>query len=208
MAVFSAMMEERMALQPPIVLPSPPRSSPFDPLRRLNDGPQEPLAEGGPVMAESRDLWWPIRGRRLMLRLHRPFPARTCRFWSICMAAAGSGAASTPMTGHAQLCRRGRLRCAGRGLRPLAEAVFPQALEECAAVLRHLGEAGAAASAWMHGASSWAATAPARTWRQPSPCSTPRRPVPCRCAACCSTTASSTTTWAPPAIASSPRATA
>ena len=29
------------------------RAAPCEPLRRLNDGPQEALAEGGPVMAEA-----------------------------------------------------------------------------------------------------------------------------------------------------------
>ena len=54
MAEFSRMMAERMEAQPAIVLPNPPRSAPFDTLRRLNDGPQEPLAEGGPWRRSSR----------------------------------------------------------------------------------------------------------------------------------------------------------
>jgi acetyl esterase len=143
MAAFSEMMAARMAAQPPIILPSPPRSVPFEALRRLNDGPQEPLAEGGPVMAESRDLWWPIRGRRLLLRLHRPTEGEDL---PVLIYLHGGGWVWGSIDTHDRLMRSyaAAAGCAVLGvdyaLSP--EAVFPQALEECAAVLRHLAVAG------------------------------------------------------------------
>jgi acetyl esterase len=143
MAAFSAMMAERMAAQPPIILPSPPRSAPFEPLRRLNDAPQEPLAEGGPAMAESRDLWWPIRGRRMLLRLHRPAADRNL---PVLVYLHGGGWVWGSIDTHDRLMRSyaAAAGCAVLGvdyaLSP--EAVFPQALEECAAVVRRLAETG------------------------------------------------------------------
>ncbi|MCX8134351.1 MAG: alpha/beta hydrolase [Roseococcus sp.] len=145
MAAFSAMMAERMAGLPPILLPSPPRSAPFDAQRLLNDGPQLFLAEGGPVMAETRDLWLPIRGRRMLLRLHRP---RTDAPLPVLIYLHGGGWVWGSIDTHDRIMRSyaAAAGCAVLGpdyaLSP--EAVFPQALEECAAVLRHVARDGAA----------------------------------------------------------------
>ena len=141
MAAFTAMMAPRSHV---IALPSPPRSVAFDEARRLNDGPQEFLAEGGPAMAETRELWWPIRGRRLLLRLHRPSldPALP-----VLLYFHGGGWVWGSIDTHDRLMREyaAAAGCAVLGvdyaLSP--EAVFPQALEECAAVLRHLAREGA-----------------------------------------------------------------
>lgn len=144
MAEFSRMMADRMAAQPAIVLPNPPRSAPFEPLRRLNDGPQEPLAEGGPQMAETREMWWPIRGRRMLVRMHRPVNAETL---PVLVYFHGGGWVWGSIDTHDRLMRAyaAASGCAVLGvdyaLSP--EAVFPQALEECAAVLRHVAEQGA-----------------------------------------------------------------
>jgi acetyl esterase len=144
MAAFNAMMGERTAKLPPIIFPSPPRSGPFDAQRRLNDGPQEFLAEGGPAMAESRDLWLPIRGRRMQLRLHRP---RTDAPLPVLVYFHGGGWVWGSIDTHDRLMRSyaAAAGCAVLGpdyaLSP--EAVFPQALEECAAVLRHVAREGA-----------------------------------------------------------------
>lgn len=144
MAAFTAMMGERTAKLPPIVFPSPPRSAPFDVQRRLNDGPQEFLGEGGPVMAESRDLWLPIRGRRMQVRLHRP---RSEAPLPVLVYFHGGGWVWGSIDTHDRLMRSyaAAAGCAVLGpdyaLSP--EAVFPQALEECAAVLRHVAREGA-----------------------------------------------------------------
>lgn len=141
MAAFSAMMAAR---SPPIALPSPPRSASFDEPRRLNDAPQAFLAEGGAAMAETRELWWPIRGRRLLLRLHRPTAAPDL---PVLVYFHGGGWVWGSLDTHDRLMREyaAAAGCAVLGvdyaLSP--EAVFPQALEECAGVLRHLAHAGA-----------------------------------------------------------------
>lgn len=137
MAAFTAMMERRMAGQPAIALPNPPRSAPFEPLRRLNDGPQEPLAEGGPVMAETLDLWWPIRGRRTLVRLHRPVAEGPL---PLLLYFHGGGWVWGSIDTHDRLMRAyaAAAGCAVLGLDYALspEAVFPQALEECVAALR------------------------------------------------------------------------
>ncbi len=144
MAAFTAMMAERSAALPPIIFPSPPRCAPFDEQRRLNDEPQEPLAEGGPAMADSRDIWLPIRGRRMLLRFHRP---RTDAPLPVLLYMHGGGWVWGSVDTHDRLMRSyaAAAGCAVLGpdyaLSP--EAVFPQALEECAAVLRHIAAHGA-----------------------------------------------------------------
>jgi acetyl esterase len=143
MAAFTRMMAARGAGLPPIVFPSPPRSAPFDEQRRLNDGPQEFLGEGGPVMAESRDIWLPIRGRRMLLRLHRPTTATPL---PVLIYLHGGGWVWGSVDTHDRLMRSyaAGANCAVLGpdyaLSP--EAVFPQALEECRAVLRHVARHG------------------------------------------------------------------
>ncbi len=144
MAAFNALMAARTAALPPIVFPSPPRSGSFDEQRRLNDGPQEPLSEGGPVMAESRDIWLPIRGRRMLLRFHRPSADPNL---PVLIYLHGGGWVWGSVDTHDRLMRSyaAAANCAVLGpdyaLSP--EAVFPQALEECAAVLRHVATHGA-----------------------------------------------------------------
>lgn len=144
MAAFSAMVAERAAGQPPIVFPNPPRSAPFDEQRRLNDTPQLPQAQGGDVMAESRDLLLPIRGRRMQLRFHRPTNDPNL---PVLIYFHGGGWVWGSIDTHDRLMRAyaAASGCAVLGpdyaLSP--EAVFPQALEECAAVLRHVATQGA-----------------------------------------------------------------
>lgn len=143
MAAFSRRMEAAMAGQPPIVFPSPPRAAPFDALRRLNDAPQEPLAAGGPAMAETRDLWWPLRGRRALLRLHRPRPGPL----PVLLWFHGGGWVWGSLDTHDRILREyaAASGCAVLGLDySLApESPFPVALEECAAALRFLAAEGA-----------------------------------------------------------------
>jgi acetyl esterase len=141
MAAFTAMMAP---LSRPIALPSPPRSVPFDEARRNNDEPQAFLAEGGAVMAETREFWWPIRGRRLLLRLHRPTTQPNA---PVLVYLHGGGWVWGSIDSHDRLMREyaAASGCAVLGvdyaLSP--EAIFPQALEECAAVLRYLAREGA-----------------------------------------------------------------
>ena len=67
MAAFQAMMEERGKALPPLRF-----APPLDESRAVTEALNLPLAEGGPRMAESADRWLPVRGRRLLCRVHRP----------------------------------------------------------------------------------------------------------------------------------------
>ena len=144
MAAFTAYMAQQMAGYPPIVLPNPPRSAPFDEPRRINDGPQVPLSEGGPVMAESRDLLLPIRGRRMQVRFHRPSNDPNL---PVLIYMHGGGWVWGSIDTHDRLMRSyaAASGCAVLGpdyaLSP--EAIFPQAIEECHALLRHVATRGA-----------------------------------------------------------------
>ncbi|MDB5412008.1 MAG: alpha/beta hydrolase [Rubritepida sp.] len=144
MAAFSAMMAERMAKLPPIILPNPPRSGSFDEPRRINDAPQISVDTAGPAMAESRDIWLPIRGRRMQLRFHRPSNDPNL---PVLIYMHGGGWVWGSIDTHDRLMRgyAAASGCAVLGpdyaLSP--EAVFPQALEECAAVMHHVAKHGA-----------------------------------------------------------------
>ncbi|NKC29303.1 alpha/beta hydrolase [Falsiroseomonas selenitidurans] len=141
MLAFQAMMEARAADQPPILLVPP-----LDAARAQTDALNTPLTEGGPVMAESADRWLPVRGRRLLCRLHRPQAGAGPL--PVLVYIHGGGWVWNSIDTHDRLMREyaNRAGCAVLGpdyaLSP--EAPFPQALEECAAVLRWVATQGAA----------------------------------------------------------------
>jgi len=140
MRAFNAMMEERAAGLPPIRL-----TLPFDEPRALTEALNLPLSEGGPAMAESGDRWLPVRGRRLMCRFHRPAAAGPL---PVLVYIHGGGWVWNSVDTHDRLMREyaAAAGCAVIGpdyaLSP--EAAFPQALEECAAVLRWVATEGMA----------------------------------------------------------------
>lgn len=109
-----------------------------------------PLAAGGPAMAESRDLWLPIRGRRMLARLHRPVaPGPGEAPPPVLVYLHGGGWAWNSVDTHDRLARA---YAAASGLAVLLpdyalspEARFPVALEECAAVARWVAARGASA---------------------------------------------------------------
>lgn len=138
MRAFNAMMEQRAARLPPIRL-----TLPFDEPRALTEALNLPLAEGGPAMAESSDRWLPVRGRRLLCRFHRPVAAERL---PVLVYLHGGGWVWNSVDTHDRLMREyaAAAGCAVIGpdyaLSP--EAVFPQAIEECAAVLRWVAARG------------------------------------------------------------------
>lgn len=144
MAEFNAMMERRAAASPPIR-----RTLPFDEPRALPEALNLPLAEGGPAMAESTDHWLPVRGRRLLCRLHRPPVAGRdgAAPLPVLIYLHGGGWVWNSIDTHDRLMREyaAAAGCAVLGpdyaLSP--EAAFPQAVEECGAVLRRVAEQGA-----------------------------------------------------------------
>ena len=143
MAAFNAMMDRRAAQQPPITLTIAPNGS-FDAPRALTEALNLPLSDGGPVMAESGDRWLPVLGRRIQCRVHRP--AGVAGPLPVLVYIHGGGWVWNSIDTHDRLMREyaAATGCAVIGpdyaLSP--EAAFPQALEECAAVLRWVAEHG------------------------------------------------------------------
>ncbi|RAI60230.1 alpha/beta hydrolase [Roseicella frigidaeris] len=140
MAAFNAMMEARAAALPPIRL-----ALPFDGPRALTEALNLPLAEGGPAMAASGDRWLPVRGRRIQCRVHRP-PGEGPL--PVLLYLHGGGWVWNSIDTHDRLMREYAAAAGcivvGPDYALSPEAVFPQALEECAAVLRWIAAEGAA----------------------------------------------------------------
>ncbi len=140
MVAFQAMMEERGKQFPPLRF-----TPPLDESRAVTEALNLPLSEGGPRMAESADRWLPIRGRRLLCRVHRP--TTDAGPLPVLVYVHGGGWVWNSIDTHDRLMREyaATAGCAVVGpdyaLSP--EAVFPQALEECAAVVRWVAAHGA-----------------------------------------------------------------
>jgi acetyl esterase len=138
MLAFNRLMEGEAARHPPIAL-----TLPLDEARATTEALNVPLCAGGPAMADTRDLWLPIRGRRLLCRLHRAVPGPL----PLLVYIHGGGWVWSSIDTHDRLMREyaAAAGCAVLGpdyaLSP--EAPFPQALEECAAVVRHVVREGA-----------------------------------------------------------------
>ena len=156
---FTEMMEARAAAQPPVKL-----ELPLDNSRELNDGLSLPLAKGGAVMAESEDRWLALRGRRILCRFHRP-TAGTGH--PVLVYLHGGGWVWGSVDTHDRLMREyaAASGCAVIGvdyaLSP--EAIFPQALEECAPSRAGL-PIGARNGAWIPAASSLVAIPRVAIW--------------------------------------------
>jgi acetyl esterase len=139
MAANQAAYDDEAAKHPPIRL-----EMPLDPHRAVNDRINEVWARGGPTMAETTDRWVAARGRRILCRVHKP---RTDRALPTLVYFHGGGWVWSSVDTHDRLTRE--LAAAGDvavvsvdyALSP--EAKFPQALEECAAVVRHFAAHGA-----------------------------------------------------------------
>lgn len=139
MLAFSTMMEAEGAKHPPI-----PLALPLNAARATTEALNLPLCAGGPAMAESADRWLPIRGRRLLCRLHRPAEG----VLPVLIYLHGGGWVWNSIDTHDRLMRE---YAAGAGCAVIGpdyalspEAAFPQALEECAAVVRWVAREGAA----------------------------------------------------------------
>jgi len=139
MLAFSAMMEAEGAKHPPITLVLP-----LDDARATTETLNNALCAGGPVMAESADRWLPIRGRRLLCRVHHPAPGPL----PVLIYLHGGGWIWSSIDTHDRLMRDyaagGGCAVIGPDYALSPEAAFPQALEECAAVVRWVARQGAA----------------------------------------------------------------
>lgn len=132
--------DEAASCYPPIRL-----ELPFEPQRAINDALVLLSAAGGPSMADIEDRWIAAHGRRIFCRLYRP---RTEAALPALVYFHGGGWVWSSVDTHDRVARE---LAAASGLAVVSvdyalspEAAFPQALEECAAVVGHLAASGAA----------------------------------------------------------------
>lgn len=133
---------EALAAQYPPVAPR----EPFDQNRLINDALNLHWVQGGPEMAESHERWVFARGRRVLCRVNIPQGPRPAAGWPTLIWFHGGGWVWSSVDTHDRLCRE---YAAGASVATVSvdyalspEAKFPQALHECAAVVRWLQSEG------------------------------------------------------------------
>ncbi|MGH7078701.1 MAG: alpha/beta hydrolase fold domain-containing protein [Acetobacteraceae bacterium] len=138
MRLAALAQDEAAARFPPIRL-----EFPFAPQRAINDALALLSAAGGPTMAAIEDRWIAAHGRRIFCRVYRP---RTDRALPLLVYFHGGGWVWSSVDTHDRLARElaeaGGLAVVSVDYALSPEAAFPQALEECAAVIHHLGAHG------------------------------------------------------------------
>ena len=139
MAAFTATAEAEAAKHPPVLA-----TLPLEPHRRVNDLLGMRTAVGGPEMAHTADRWIGARGRRIFCRVFRPFldgDLPTLVYFH------GGGWVWANVDTHDRMTREyaaaGPVNVVSVDYALSPEAKFPQALEECAAVVRWIAERGA-----------------------------------------------------------------
>ena len=127
-------------LQPVTLLP------PIDASRAINDRLNLIWAEGGPAMHSTTETWVFARGRRVLCRMHRPNATATL---PVLIWFHGGGWVWSSLDTHDRLAREyaaaGEVAVINVDYALSPEAKFPQALLECADVVRAIS---ANASAW------------------------------------------------------------
>lgn len=139
MAAFTVAAEAEAAKYPPVKV-----ELPLEPHRRINDLLGLRTAVGGPVMAENVDRWISIRGRNVRCRVYRAQtekPAPTLVYFH------GGGWVWANIDTHDRMVREyaaaGGVHAVSVDYALSPEAKFPQALFECADVVRWVAENGA-----------------------------------------------------------------
>lgn len=139
MLAFTLAGEAEAAKYPPVRV-----EIPLDPHRAVNELLGLVHAKGGPTMAETTERWVAARGRRIFCRVYRP---RTDRPLPTLVYFHGGGWVWASVDTHDRLVREyaaaGDVAVVSADYALSPEAKFPQALEECAAVVRHLAARGA-----------------------------------------------------------------
>lgn len=114
---------------------------PYEPHRRTLETIALKATSGGPVMAETSDRWVAARGRWIACRLYRP---RLDQTLPVIVHFHGGGFIQSSIDTHDRLSREyaaaGDAAVVSVDYSLSPEAKFPRALEECAAVVRHLSE--------------------------------------------------------------------
>jgi acetyl esterase len=139
MAAFIAEQEAAAAAYPPVKV-----ELPLAPHRRINDLLGMRMAVGGPAMAETTDRWVEATGRRIFCRVFRPV---TDRVIPTLVYFHGGGWVWANVDTHDRMTREyaaaGVVAVVSVDYALSPEAKFPQALLECAAVVRFVAERGA-----------------------------------------------------------------
>ena len=139
MAAFTAEQEKAAAAYPPVRA-----ELPLLPHRKVNDLLGMYTAMGGPVMAETTDRWVSETGRRVYCRVFRPV---TGRVLPTLVYFHGGGWVWANVDTHDRMTREyaaaGQVNVVSVDYALSPEAKFPQALLECAAVVRFVAEHGA-----------------------------------------------------------------
>jgi acetyl esterase len=139
MAGFTAEQEKAAAAYPAVKA-----ELPLAPHRRVNDLLGMRTAVGGPVMAETVDRFVDARGRRIFCRVFRPVTERVV---PTLVYFHGGGWVWANVDTHDRMTREyaaaGPVAVVSVDYALSPEAKFPQALEECAAVVRFVCEHGA-----------------------------------------------------------------
>jgi acetyl esterase len=139
MAAFSAEQEKAAAAYPPVKV-----ELPLAPHRKINDLLGLRTASGGPAMAETTDQWVAATGRRVFCRVFRPV---TDRVVPTLVYFHGGGWVWANVDTHDRMTREyaaaGQVAVVSVDYALSPEAKFPQALLECAAVVRFIAERGA-----------------------------------------------------------------
>ena len=134
LAAFFKDVGQEMANYPPVRM-----EVPYEPHRQTVDTIALKAATGGPMMAETIDRWVSARGRRILCRLYRP---RVNEPLPVMVHFHGGGWLQSSIDTHDRLAREyavaGDVAVVSVDYSLAPEAKFPRALEECAAVVRHL----------------------------------------------------------------------
>ncbi len=139
MAAFTAAAEAEAAKYPPVKV-----ELPLEPHRRINDLLGMRTASGGPAMADSTDRFVSIRGRAMRCRVHRPV---TDRALPTLVYFHGGGWVWANVDTHDRMVREyaaaGQVNAVSVDYALSPEAKFPQALFECADIVRWIAGNGA-----------------------------------------------------------------
>jgi acetyl esterase len=139
MAAFTAEQEKAAASYPPVKV-----ELPLAPHRKINDLLGLRTATGGPIMAETTHRWVEATGRRIYCRVFRPV---TDRVIPTMVYFHGGGWIWASVDTHDRIAREyaasGPVAVVSVDYALSPEAKFPQALLECAAVVRFVAEHGA-----------------------------------------------------------------
>lgn len=139
MAAFTAEQEKAASAYPPVRV-----EMPLAPHRRVNDLLGMLTATGGPVMAETTDRWVAGTGRRIFCRVFRPV---TDKVLPTLVYFHGGGWVWANVDTHDRMTREyaaaGQVAVVSVDYALSPEAKFPQALLECAEVVRFVADHGA-----------------------------------------------------------------